>query len=152
MPTAKEELMKRSFKAATVFAGVGAMTGVFAPAAMAAPAHPAAGAQPDIGNWQECGANNGGVSKWVHIFYPNDDHPAECIEGAGDKAENATIYSFCAGYNVGEVWFEKSGVTSPFAFTQGTTRRHVSAIDGWRGDANIVGLTIHDWSGPNKCT
>ena len=144
--------MKRSFKVATVFTGAGAAAGLFAPAAMAATAHPAAGAKPDIGNWQVCGANNGGVSKWVHIFYPNNDHPAECIGGAGDKYENTTIYSFCAGNNRGEVYFEKSTVTSPFVFSQGTTRRHVSKIDGWTGDANIVGLTIRSWTGSNKCT
>jgi hypothetical protein len=139
--------MKRSFMAATVFAGAGAMTGMFAPAALAAPAQTTAAAQPDIGPWQECGANNGGVSNWVHIFYPNDDHPAECIGGSGTAAAAATIASFCPGNNIGWVFASHS-----FRFSYGGGRKHVSKYDQHAGYDKLSRIYISAWTGHAKCT
>jgi hypothetical protein len=140
--------MKRSFKAATVFAGVGAATAIFAPAALAAPMHAATATKPDIGPWRECGANNGGVSNWVHLYYPNDDHPAECVGGAGNLNAAATIYSFCPGNNNGFIYGSHS-----FSFNAGHGRKHVSAYDhGHAGNDFVDGISIYNWTSHAKCT
>jgi hypothetical protein len=139
--------VKRSFKLATVFTGAGALTGIFAPAALAAPTHATALARPDIGSWRECGANNGGVSNWVHLYYPNDDHPAECIGGAGNANANATIYSFCPGNNNGFIYG-----THSFSFKAGHGRKHVSAYDhGFAGNDLVDGISIYSWKSHAKC-
>ena len=137
----QEESVKRSFKAATVFAGVGAATGMFAPAALAAPANTAAVAKPDIGPARECLANNGGVSTWVHLYYPNNDHPAECIGGAGTLAINATIRSFCPGNNNG---FASGAV--PISFSHSGVRGNLGFND------HLSLIHISNWTGHNKCT
>jgi hypothetical protein len=72
--------MRRSFKLATVFTGAAALAGGYGPTALAATTQ-ATEVHPDIGPARECLANNGGVSNWVHLYYPNDDHPAMCIGG-----------------------------------------------------------------------
>jgi hypothetical protein len=131
--------MKRSFKAATVFAGVGAMTGAFAPAAFANTAH--------VPTVKECGANNGGVSTWVHLYYPNDDHPAECAGGSGITNAGATIASFCPGNNYGTIF-----ATHRFDFSPKQVRAHVSRFDGHTGYDKVSGIDISLWSGYNKCT
>jgi hypothetical protein len=140
--------MKRSFRAATVFAGVGAVTGVFAPAAFAAPAQPTAVANPGINPARECGANNGGVSNWVHLYYPNDDHPAECISGRGTENVTATIASFCPGNNSGAMY----SATYPFAFTPGQNRHHVSYWTKVAGNDHVDAIDIFNWTGHATCT
>jgi hypothetical protein len=140
--------MKRSFKAATVFAGAGAMTGVFAPAALAAPAHTITAAKPDINPARPCGANNGGVSQWAHFFYPGNDHPAECIGGGkGTLGVDATIYSFCPGNNSGKIFG-----TYSFDFGAGSPRQVVSFWDFERGNDHVSGIHISRWTGNAKCT
>jgi hypothetical protein len=140
--------MKRSFKAATVFAGVGAATGMFAPTALAVSAHTAVVAKPEIGPWRVCGANNGGVSQWVHLFYPNNDHPAECVNGAGNLDAAATIYSFCPGDNNGFMYGSHS-----FSFAAGRGRKHVSVYDhGHAGNDFVDGISIYSWTGHATCT
>ena len=132
--------MRRSFKAATIFAGVGAATGMFAPAALAAPTHTTAAAKPDINPAKVCGANNGGVSTWVHLFYPKDDHPAECVGGKGYEPLKATIFSFCAGNNNGYLYASR-----PFSFNYTDARAPI-------GNDQVYGITINSWYGNNKCT
>jgi hypothetical protein len=139
--------VKRSFKAATVFAGVGAMTGVFAPAALAAPAHTTAAANPDINPAKECGANNGGVSNWVHLYYPNNDHPAECIAGRGTENVTATIASFCPGNNNGAMY----SATNPFPFSHGQGRHPVSHWTKVAGNDHVAAIDIFSWTGAAKC-
>jgi hypothetical protein len=102
--------MRRSFKVATVFTGAAALAGEYGPTALAA----TTAVHPDF-TVQECGANDDGVSNWVHLYYPADDHPAECIGGATSyHSERGTIASFCPGNN-----FHLTGIT----------------IDTWSGDA-----------------
>jgi len=48
-----------------------------------------------------CASNNNGISNWVHLYYPNDDHPAMCIAGQGSEPVKGTIYSVCGGNNSG---------------------------------------------------
>jgi len=143
--------VKRSFKLATVFTGVGAVTGVFGPMAFAAPAN-AAVVKPDINPAKVCGANNGGVSKWVHLFYPNNDHPAECIEGAGSELLKGAIASFCPGYNNGILGGTVDGVYEPFRFHDYSPRLPVSRYDLYRGYFDVESIHISNWSGANKCT
>ena len=138
--------MRRSFKVATVFAGVGAMTGIFAPAALAAPPHATAAAEPGIGPWRECVANNGGVSNWVHVYYPNNDHPAECIGGAGHQNAGATIASFCPGNNNGHIF-----ASHPFNFSHSSVRLAVSWYDEHAGYDHVSGISIYKWVGHAKC-
>jgi hypothetical protein len=134
--------MKKSFKVATVFTGVGAVTGICAPAALAAPA------TLPVPTTKVCGANNGGVSTWVHLFYPNDDHPAECVGGTGNADENATIYSFCPGNNSGFIYG-----THSFSFAPGQGRKHVSAYDHhFAGNDYVNGISIYTWKSHAKCT
>jgi hypothetical protein len=139
--------MKRSFKAATVFAGMSAMTGMFAPAALAAPTHTTAPAKPDIGPWRECGANNGGVSTWVHVYYPHDDHPAECIGGKGETAGYATMASFCPGNNNGSAI-----ATHAFKFYHSSDRNPISLFDHGYPSDQLDGISIWSWIGHAKCT
>jgi hypothetical protein len=139
--------MKRSFKFATVFTGVGTMTGVFAPAALAAPGHAVATARPDITPAHICGANKGGVSHSVHLFYPGNDHPAECIGQKGTEAVAATIYSFCPGTNSGKIFG-----TYSFNFGAASGRGPVSSYDNERGNDHVSGIHISGWRGSARCT
>jgi hypothetical protein len=131
--------MKRSFKVATVFAGVGAAGGLFAPAAMAAPTRATTAARPDINPAKECGTNKGGVSTWVHLYYPQDDHPAECITGAGYESLAGTIYSICPGNNYGRLFAKRDA-----SFWAGGPRVAL-------GNDYLLGISIWSWSGHAKC-
>jgi hypothetical protein len=142
--------LRRSFKVATVFTGAAALAGGYGPTALAATAQTTA-VHPDIAN-QECGANDDGISNWVHLYYPNDDHPAECYHGAGSTPAGATIASFCPGNNKGEVFGSVDGVTSPFPFGAGDGRHPVSWYDGYAGNYHVTGIYIIGWSGDAKCT
>jgi hypothetical protein len=133
--------MRRSFKLATAFTGVAALSGGYGPTALAATT-PAAAVHPDIGN-RVCGANNGGVSNWVHLYYPNNNHPAECFGGAGGTPVNATIASFCPGNNNGD--FLADGIVSPVTFHHSSGRNNI-------GTMHISYLYISNWSGHAKCT
>src|ERR1700691_3917902 len=90
--------MRRSFRVATVFTGMAAITVGFGPAAFAAE-NAAAVDGPEL-----CGANTGGISHWLHLFYPNDDHAAECLRtGASPIAATGTITAICPGSTSGFV-------------------------------------------------
>ena len=133
--------MRRSFRAATVFTGVAAIAGGFGPTALAAPATPTN---------QECGANNGGVSEWVHIYYPNNDHPAECFHGTGHAAVNATIYSYCAGNRQGYFFgHSPGGADWSFHFSPGEGRH---AIFGRGINYDMTGISISGSAGTATCT
>lgn len=129
--------MRRSFKMATAFTGVTAIAGAFGPAALAAPAFHSG----NIHN-QECGANNDGVSKWVHLYYPMDDHPAECFASEGQVTTNVTLSSFCPGNNNGVRFIGTNPWSIPFHAGSGR--------NGW--DATMTSLDISNWSGNAKCT
>jgi hypothetical protein len=144
--------MRRSFKAATVFTGVAALAGGFAPAAFAATARPAT-VHPEI-TWKECGANDTNeISEWVHLYYPNDDHPAECFGGVGKHSVTAAIASFCPGNNSGIVSGSADGYShQEWTFVQGAGRKPVDDYDGgWFGDFAIDYLSINDFGGSAKC-
>jgi hypothetical protein len=143
--------MRRSFRAATVFTGAAALAGGFGPMALAATTQATTTVHPDIGPWRECGANNGGVSNWVHLYYPNNDHPAECIGGAGSTGGNATIASFCPGNNHGLIMGSVDGVYSPFPFYASQGRHPVEYFDGYAGNYHVTGILIENWSGHARC-
>jgi hypothetical protein len=140
--------MRRSFKVATVFTGVAAVTGGFGPAALAAQA---TAIQPDIAH-QECGANNGGVSNWVHLYYPNDDHPAECFHDKGNVAAAGTIASFCPGNNIGSLRGTAQRANASFSFSAGEGRHPVSSYAVYGGNFTLTGISIRGWTGDAKCT
>lgn len=152
---AKEEQMRRSFKVATAFTGVAALAGGAGPTALAATTQHVLPAF----KVQQCGANNGGVSNWVHLYYPNDDHPAECIAGpAHSNPVNATIYSFCPGNNFGQFFGSFDGIKNvgPFPFGAGSPRAH---IGNWAQASgiqftpfHISRITIAGDSGHARCT
>ena len=131
--------MKRSFKLATVFTGAGAAAGLLAPAAMAAPTHATTATRPDIGKAKECGANNGGVSHDVHLYYYRDDHPAECLGGMGYESLAGTIYSLCPGTNYGRIFASRD-----YSFWAGGPRVTL-------GQDYLLGISIWSWSGKAKC-
>lgn len=141
--------MRRSFRVATVFTGVAAVAGGFGPAALAATAQTTA---IDIAN-QECGANTGGVSNWVHLYYPNNDHPAECFHDKGNVAAKATIASFCPGNNSGSLrGTSASGAKSSFSFAAGEGRHPISSFEQYGGYFHVTGIAITGWTGDAKCT
>jgi hypothetical protein len=137
-------MKKRSFKIATAFAGAVVGTMGLGPAALAATALPASRGG-SIKN-QVCGANNGGVSTWVHFYYYHDDHPAECFANKGFTTASANIASVCPGNNNGN-----AAITSyPYNihFEAGSGRNgvygsydHITrvSITGWTGNAKCLG-------------
>jgi hypothetical protein len=138
--------MRRSFQAATVFTGVAALAGGFGPTALTATA------QATIAN-QECLANNGGVSNWVHLYYPNNDHPAECFHNKGNVAAKGTIAQFCPGNNSGSLRGTASGgAKASFSFGPGEGRLPVSSFEQHNGYLTLTGISIRGWSGHAKCT
>ena len=131
--------MRRSFKAATVFAGAAAFAGGavgLAPAAHAS----------SLRN-QACGAASsvhGGTSGTaLHLYYPNGDHVAECFGGIGHHDETANISAYCPGNNTGFLSGNYDGTTSstPILFKAGEGTRSASyhvrfvQISGVGGDA-----------------
>jgi hypothetical protein len=145
--------MRRSFKVATVFTGAAALAGGYGPAALAATTQ-ATAVHPDV-TFQECGANDDGVSNWVHLYYPADDHPAECIGGAtSNHAVSATIASFCPGNNNG--WFDASvdgnPLSSPIYFYAGSGRHSTAWWTGGYPEVHVYKITIKNWAGEAKCT
>ena len=142
--------MRRSFRVATVFTGAAALAGGFGPTALAATTQTTA-IHPDTPTNRICGANNGGVSHWVHLYYPNNDHPAECFHGSGYTNAGATIASFCPGNNGGYLHGSVSGVGSTFHFGPGNGRHPVSWFDGYRGNFHVGGISILSTAGTAKC-
>jgi hypothetical protein len=134
---AREKQMRRSFKVATVFAGMTALTGGYAPAALAATT-PAAVRGPDI-TPRLCGST---TTHWVHLYYPHNGHPPECFGFEGSTPVNATISAFCPGNNngsystvaYGNVSFGHSGTKIPYG-----TAQHMYRLD------------IFSWSGNDTC-
>lgn len=146
--------MKRSFKLATVFTGVGAAAGAIGPMMLAGPAN-ATAARPDIGTWKECGANNNGVSQWTHIYYPSDDHPAECISHGGtavSRVGTATVASFCPGDQQGLIGGTISGVFSQWNFFKSQKREPIKFWTGDNAYLHMESIRFTDWSGVHKCT
>lgn len=140
--------MKRSFRVATVFTGAAALAGGFGPTALAATA-----LQPNITN-QICGANDKGVSKWLHLFYPNDDHPAECFHETGLAPAKGTIHSFCPGSTSG--WISGTLTTTGDAlvlvFGPTNTRFAISSIVGSLTNFNLRKVNIDAMTGEDyKC-
>lgn len=137
--------MRKSFKVATVFTGVAALAGAFGPTALAATAKPTV--IPDIGN-QECLANNGGISHWVHLYYPNNDHPAECFHGTGIVAARATITQLCPGNNWGNLYGRSTahGNSAQVSFFPGGGRHPFSF-----GNLALSAVSITGWSGSARC-
>lgn len=132
--------MKKSFRVATVFTGVAAVTGGFGPTALAATTHPTVIHPATVEN-QICGANDGGISHWAHVYYPNDDHPAECFHGAGKQPEKGTIYSICPGNN-SVIFWGNGGIGNHFPAGWGRTTI---------GDWALSAVQILGWSGSAKC-
>ena len=132
---------------ATVFTGAAALAGGYGPTALAA----TTAVHPDF-TVQECGANDDGVSNWVHLYYPADDHPAECIGGATSyHSERGTIASFCPGNNYGTLWGSVGGKSASFYFSRSQGRHSVKWYDGKTGYFHLTGITIDTWSGDAKC-
>jgi hypothetical protein len=140
--------MRRSFRVATVFTGVAAVAGGFGPTALAA----AASRSGSITN-VVCGANNGGLSTWVHMYYPNDDHPAECFGNRGTTPAKVTIDQLCPGNNSGSLLGSVGTFHDVISFHPGQGRHSdpywdhvVSAY------FRISKVHISGWSGDAKCT
>jgi hypothetical protein len=140
----EEKQMKRSFKMTTAFAGAVVATMGLGPAALAATARPASRTG-SIKN-QVCGANNGGVSNWLHLYYIHDDHPAECFANKGHTTASANIASTCAGNNTGNIAI--SSYPYNIHFNAGDGRQgvygsydHITAVSitGWTGNAKCIG-------------
>jgi hypothetical protein len=142
--------MRGPFCVATVFTGAGRPRGRNRAAALAAPA-PASAVHPDIAN-QICWANNGGIRNWVHLYYPGNDHSAECLHGASYRRANATNASFCPGNN-GFVSGSINGKLAPFSFLASQGRHPVSVYDDHPGTGNlhVSAISIGNWSGGAKC-
>ena len=134
---------------ATVFTGVAAIAGGLGPTALAATTKPAVPLATHT--TAECGANTGGVSKWLHLFYPNNDHPAECTHGSGFEAAKGTITAYCPGNTWGTLFGRFAGsppsVTIPITFTTGNNERFNF------GGQNFVlsGISVNDTTGNQKC-
>ena len=141
--------MRRSFRAATVFTGTAAIAGGFGPTALAATARPAFNSITNV----VCGANNGGLSHWVHLFYPNNDHPAECFGREGDVPAKATIASLCPGNNNGSIAGSVDTFPDAIPLTAGAGRHPISHFDHilsfyW----HLSRIYIGSWTGTAKCT
>lgn len=150
----EDEDMRRSFKVATVFTGAAALAGGYGPTALATTAQPAA-VHPDITPAGKCGANNGGISNWVHFFYLNDNHPAMCIGGKGGEPINGTIYSFCPGNNGGVIEGSDAGIPASFHFHPGEGRAAVTKqyyYPAYSSLFHVDWITISTANGTAKCT
>lgn len=145
--------MKRSFKAATVFAGATALAGG------AVGLVPAAHAS-SLRN-QLCGAassvHGGKSGTALHLYYPNNDHPAECFGGIGAKPETGNINEFCGGNNDGILFGVPDGHKNSTEVPVYATG-HISAIASnlSTGDAanslHLSGVSIYSVIGSQKCT
>jgi hypothetical protein len=144
--------MRRSFKVATVFTGAAALAGGYGPTALAATTQ-ATAVRPDL-TVQDCGANDDGVSTWVHLYYPADDHPAVCIGGSTSyHPVSATIASFCPGNNNGSFEASVDGNVLSTVYFYANSGRHTAAW--WTGgypEVHIFRITIKNWTGEAKCT
>jgi hypothetical protein len=148
--------MRRSFKVATAFTGVAALAGGVGPTALATTTYHV---RPAF-KVQQCGANNGGVSNWVHLYYPHNDHPAECIAGpAKNQAVNATVASFCSGNNYGSFYGSYNGTKGLGPYFFGGPGGKLP-IKFWTASHNrvffyspfhISRITITGWSGRGTC-
>jgi hypothetical protein len=142
--------MRRSFRVATVFTGVGALAGGLGPTVLATTAQ-AATTQPAITN-KLCKDIKVTAADAV-FYYPNDDHPAECFWGQGTTPAGANVASFCPGYNNGSIWgFVDGNSTGLKHFSPGEGRAPISQYDGRRGyTMNISGIAIFSWWGNSGC-
>jgi hypothetical protein len=148
-PRAEEKQMRRSFRVATVFTGVGALAGGLGPTVFATTAQ-AAVIRPFIAN-KPCEDITITDADAV-FYYPNDDHPAECFYGSGVTAAGANIASLCPGYNNGSIWgfVDGSYTLKPFSPSEG--RAKISRYDGRPGyTMNVSGVAIYSWWGDATC-
>lgn len=137
---------------ATVFTGVAAITAGLGPAAFAAEqATPAGVNGPEV-----CGANTGGISHWLHLFYPNDDHPAECVRTPVSDTIPAkgTITAYCAGSTMGVLYGTDTlyGTSVYATFSPKNTGRHGFTIGGKATNLNLSALYALGREGGQKCT
>jgi hypothetical protein len=141
--------MRRRFQLATVFTGVAAVAGGAGATAFGGTAQADVNRPASVHN-QICGANNGGVSKWFHVFYPNNDHPAECFHSVGVHTEKGIIHSFCGGTYTGEIFghLTTTGYYYHRGFGPGTTR---ATFSSGRGNFSLSEVALSGWSGNDKC-
>jgi hypothetical protein len=144
--------MRRSFRVATVFTGAAAITAGFGPVAFAAEnATPAGVNGPEV-----CGANTGGISHWLHLFYPNDDHAAECVRTPASDPIPAkgTITAFCAGSTSGYLYGQNTvnGTSGLYTFTPKNNVREGFVTSGRTTNLNLVSLYALGREGGQKCT
>jgi hypothetical protein len=93
----------------------------------------------------------GGNSHWVHLYYPNNDHVAECFGFTGHHSANATIASFCPGNNYGSISSTTNGTKPGFGFSPRGVKGPVSLWDGHPGDYHVASVAISGWSGSPTC-
>jgi hypothetical protein len=141
--------MRRSFRVATVFTGAAALAGGYGPAALAAATQTTAAAAGPVA--QVCAANNDGVSHYMHFYYPNDDHPAECFHGLGRTGAGATIASFCPGTYGGVLHGSVSHVGVSLPFGPGQGRHPVSYWDGFRANFHVGSMSVRSKVGSAHC-
>jgi hypothetical protein len=144
--------MRRSFRVATVFTGMAAITAGLGPAAFAAEkATPATVDGPQV-----CGANTGGISHWLHLFYPNDDHPAECLRTAVTSAIPAkgTITAICPGSTSGFLSGKNTvnGTSGFYGFRPANNMRERFVTSGRTTNLNLVSIYAVGREGGQKCT
>ena len=147
--------MRRSFRVATIFTGAAALAGGYGSTALAAATTPATAVHPDI-TWHVCGANNNNVSHWVHLYYVNNDHPAECFGYKGAHNANASITAFCPGNNIGSIFGSAGGLGgegSRWRYgPEGSGKAPVSKWDYTHINLfHIDSVSISYWSGSSKC-
>jgi hypothetical protein len=138
--------MRRSFRVATVFTGVAAITGGLGPTALAATTKTAA---PEATTTTVCGANTGGVSRWLHVFYPNNDHPAECTHGSGFELATGTITAFCPGGTRGVLYGRLTATGSLAAISFSPANNTRFTFNGT--NLALSGISVFDTGGGQKC-
>lgn len=88
-----------------------------------------------------------GKSHWVHLYYPNNDHVAECSGCTGRHSANATAASFCPGNNHDFISSTTNGKKPGFGFSPRGVKGPVALRDGHPGDYRVASVAISGWSG-----
>ncbi len=138
---------------ATVFTGAAAITAGLGPVAFAAQnATPAGVNGPEV-----CGANTGGISHWLHLFYPNDDHPAECVRTPLSDfiPAKGTITAYCPGSTNGFIYGQNTvnGTYRPYTFSpESNSRQSFITSSGKYTNLKLVSIYALGREGGQKCT
>ncbi|MGH3164649.1 MAG: acid shock protein [Trebonia sp.] len=137
---------------ATVFTGVAAITAGLGPAAFAAEnVTPATANGPEV-----CGANTGGISHWLHLFYPNDDHAAECVRtGSSTITATGTISAYCPGSTSGYLGGHETAngkYTQYDVYPGSNDRYHFITSHKVATDFNLESIYAFGREGGGKCT